>query len=317
MRELELITALNQMLSRTGPGSSRIIRWIGDDAAVVRARGYAVTSVDTMVEDVHFRRAQLTAREIGGRAFAAALSDLAAMGADPGEAYVSLAIGAGTPAQETRELVAGVSAAAQRCGVIVAGGDVTGAPVLVVSVTVVGWTDEPGALVGRDGARVGDVVVVTGPLGGAAAGLALLEGRVRGETVSEEVRAKLHRSYAAPEARVDAGRELARTGATAMIDLSDGLAADARHLAQASDVALRLESRRIPLAAGVTEIAAELGQDPIVFALTGGEDFELCACLAPADAPVAATVIGDVGAGPAELRIDGARQGLRGYEHSL
>jgi thiamine-monophosphate kinase len=317
VRELELIAALGQALSRTGPGESRIIRWIGDDAAVVRARGYAVTSVDTMVQDVHFRREQLSAREIGGRAFAAALSDVAAMGADPGEAYLSLAVPLGTPEHEARELVAGVSTAAQRFGVIVAGGDVTASPVLVISVTVVGWTDDPGTLVGRDGARVGDVVVLTGPIGGAAAGLALIEGRAAGATVSETVRAELHRSYAAPEPRVDAGRQLAAAGATAMIDLSDGLATDGRHLAHASDVALALDSGRIPLAAGVAEIAGELGEDPISFALTGGEDFELCACLPAAGSTVGTTVIGEVGTGPAELRIDGATLALTGYEHSV
>ena len=317
MRELELIDALGQVLARPGPGQSRIIRWIGDDAAVVRARGYAVTSVDTMVQDVHFRREQLTADEIGHRAFAAALSDLAAMGADPGEAYLSLAIPSGMPEDEIRKLVAGVSAAAQRFGVVVAGGDVTAAAVLVVSLTVVGWTDDPGSLVGRDGARSGDVVVLTGAIGGAAAGLALLDGRAAGVTVSDTVRAQLRRSYAVPEPRVDAGRELAAAGATAMIDLSDGLATDGRHLAQASGVALHIDSRRIPLAAGVTEIATELGEDPIVFALSSGEDFELCACLPAAGGVTAVTVIGTVGEGPAELRIDGVTLVLAGYEHAL
>lgn len=317
MRELELIAGLDELLSRHGPGASRMIRWLGDDAAVVRARGYAVTSVDTMVQDVHFRREQLSAREIGARAFAAALSDLAAMGADPGEAYLSLAIAPGMPAQEARELVAGVGATARRFGVIVAGGDVTAAPVLVVSITVVGWTEDPGALVGRDGARAGDMIVLTGPLGGAAAGLALLDGRARGDGLSDSVRAQLRRCYAAPEPRIDAGQELAAAGATAMIDLSDGLATDARHLAQASGVALELERARIPLAAGVSEIAAELGLDPIALALTGGEDFELCACLPAPGAPATATVIGRVHAGAPGLRIDGAAPPLRGYEHSL
>lgn len=316
MRELELIAALEEVFSRGAPGSSRIIRWIGDDAAVVRARAYAVTSVDTMVQDVHFRRDQLTPAEIGRRAFAAALSDLAAMGADPGEAYLSLAIPPGMPAPEVTELVTGVSLAAQRFGVIIAGGDVTAAAVLVVSVTVVGWTEDPGALVGRDGARVGDEVVLTGPLGGAAAGLALLDGRAGGEALSDAVRRQLLRCHAEPEPRVDAGRQLAAAGATAMIDLSDGLATDGRHLAHASGVALDLDRGRIPLVRGVAAVAAELGVDPVAFALTGGEDFELCACLPPGRALAHATVIGRVQAGPAELRIDGAPQLLRGYEHS-
>lgn len=317
MRELELIAALEKVFSREGAGSSRIIRWIGDDAAVVRARGYAVTSVDTMVQDVHFRRNQLTAYEIGRRAFSAALSDLAAMGADPGEAYLSLALPPGMPAPEATELVTGVGAAARRFGVIVAGGDVTAAAVLVVSVTVVGWTQDPGALVGRDGARVGDSVVLTGPLGGAAAGLALIDGRAGADALPESVRSGLRRCYAEPEPRIDAGRQLAAAGATAMIDLSDGLATDGRHLARASGVVLDLDSVRIPLAPGVSEVAVELGLDPVALALTGGEDFELCACLPPGRALAGLVVIGQVRAGPAELRINGATEVLRGYEHSV
>ncbi|MDE3133941.1 MAG: hypothetical protein KGL15_07745 [Acidobacteriota bacterium] len=139
MRELELIAELRSLLANTDP---HVVRGPGDDAAVVRGSGYAVTSVDTMVEDVHFRRAQLSAAEIGHRALAAALSDLAAMGLPGGQAYLALGLPRGYELGEARALVAGAAALAQRLGVTIAGGDVTAAPALIVAFTVVGWTDD-------------------------------------------------------------------------------------------------------------------------------------------------------------------------------
>ena len=316
MRELELIAALHEILS-PGPPGGRIVRWLGDDAAVVRAGRYAVTSLDTMVQDVHFRVGALTHAEIGGRALAAALSDLAAMGARPGEVYLSLALAPGTEPDQARDLVGAIAAGAERHGVVVAGGDVTGAPVLVVSVTVVGWADDPGELVSRTGARPGDRVAVTGSLGGAAAGLAVLEGRIPAPALDRATAAALRRAYVAPEPRLELGRRLAGAGATAMIDLSDGLATDAAHLARASKVDVDIDTARIPIAAGVTEVAGQLGRAPLELALTGGEDFELCVCLAPGATPNGVTVIGTVTPGAGELRLDGAPAGLAGYEHSL
>ncbi len=330
MRELELIDALERVLA---PGGARVVRWLGDDAAVVRARGYAVTSVDSMVEGVHFRRDQLSPEEIGHRALAGALSDLAAMGAHAGEAYMTLGLPVGTQLSDAVSVARGAQALASRLEVSIAGGDVTAAPGLTVSFTVVGWASDPGELVGRDGAQAGDVVAVTGALGGAGAGLALYDAPARADSISEPVAQALRQRYGRPEPRLADGLALSALGARAMIDVSDGLAADARHLASRSGVRIELSLERLPLAHGLVEIAGQLGVDPRVFAATAGEDYELCACLpasvwvacdaeSASDGPaggIAAglTRIGQVAAGPSGVTFTDAAGRLSGYEHSL
>ncbi len=328
MRELELIESLRRVLV---PGGPRVLRWLGDDAAVVRSRGYAVTSIDTMVDGVHFRRQQLSPAGIGRRALAGALSDLAAMAAQPGEAYLSLGVPAGLELTDALALAEGAQRLASSCGVTIAGGDVTASDSLSVTVAVVGWAQDAGALVGRDGARPGDLVAVTGTLGGSGAGLALLERRASAEGMEPAVAAGLAELYASPEPRLAEGLALSRLGATAMIDISDGLATDAAHLARAGGVRIELELGSLPLAGGVAEVAVQLGSDPAGFAATAGEDYELCVCLpaallnrgpgAPGGLELSSigcglTQVGRVLEGPPGLSLGGAEAGLSGYEHS-
>jgi thiamine-monophosphate kinase len=283
MGEFELLARVRERLPQPGP---RLRLGSGDDAAVTVPGGATATSVDALVDGVHFRREWSSLAQIGGKALAVALSDLAAMGAEPGEAYVVLGVPADLDESGCLELLDGIIEVATETGTTLAGGDVTRAPALTLAVTVVGHAGGPEDFLTRGGARPGDALAVTGELGGAAAGLLLLEHEPQEDVPvvdrpygwSTTGTSLVARQFE-PRPRLKAGGALAAAGATAAIDLSDGLAGDAAHLAAASGVGLRIDAAELPLAAGVDEVATAAGREPLELAASGGEDYELLAAV--------------------------------------
>jgi thiamine-monophosphate kinase len=296
--EFELIARLRSLAEARGAAGAageRIVLPSGDDAAVTIPGGATATSVDAVVEGVHFRLATTPPRSVGRKALAAALSDLAAMAAAPGEAYVIVGVPADLDEDVLLEVGAGLVDVAAAHGVAIAGGDVTRAPALWLGLTVVGHASAPGELVTRAGARPGEVLAVTGELGGAAAGLELLERPALGDALDDAIADSLRARQLEPEPRLGAGRALAEAGASAMIDVSDGVGADGGHLAAASGVAAEIEVERLPIQAGVREVAAAAGLDPVDLAAAGGEDYELLASMPPARVDDAVEALAAIG----------------------
>jgi len=295
--EFAAIAAIRSRLpGPTTPGEV----WIGDDAAVlpVPTNGRLLLASDSVVAGVHADLGLTGLDDLGWKAMAACISDIAAMGGEPDYAVVAVAGPAGT---DLGLLYEGIAAASTEYRCPVVGGDLANAPRLVVTVTVTG--SSRGEPVLRSGAHPGDLIWVTGLLGAAAAGLRLYRDGRRGPD-------PLLAAHARPRAEIAAGRAARTCGATAMIDVSDGLAADLGHVAEASGVGLRLDA--VPVAPGATRSEA----------LSGGEDYALVFC-APPSAPVAACfaglgqpiLLGRCTADPGERTIAGEPFPASGWEH--
>jgi len=325
MGEFELLAKLRERLPEDGP---QVKLGSGDDAAVTVPGGATATSVDAIIEGVHFRRGEADLRTIGRKALATALSDLAAMGAVAGEAYVVFGAPPDLGEEDFLAVLDGLLELGGQTGTTLAGGDVTRAPALTLAVTVVGHSPTADSLVTRGGAVPGDLLVLTGEIGAAAAGRLLFEHPELAAAVPDAVATQLRARQLDPAPRLHSGRALAGAGAGAMIDLSDGLAGDAGHIASASGASLQIEAESLPLAAGVAEVAAAAGRDPLELAVAGGEDYELLAALpagrlAEALSAVAAagettlTEIGRVGARKGvEIRLPGGgRLEAKGFDH--
>ena len=296
-----LVARLAELVAAPAPG---VLRGIGDDAALLDPD--LAWTVDTQVEGVHFDRATSSPADVGWKALAVNLSDLAAMGATPLAALVSVLVGPGDDA-ELEAIYSGLGACARLYGCAIAGGDVARAEELALSISVLGRT---ACAPGRDGAQPGDVIAVTGDLGASAAGLLVLRDPALAELPGADACVQRHRR---PHPRLAEGAALA-PHAHAMMDLSDGLATDLPRLARRSGVAIEIDLAALPVRAETAAIARAAGVDPAELAATGGEDYELAVALPP-DADLGGlTAIGTVTAGSG-VRLAGADGALRGWDH--
>ena len=301
--EFPLIERLRDLFAQ----GEQVLVGPGDDAAVLRVRtGHVVVSTDVLVEGRHFRRDWASAADIGHRAAAANLSDVNAMGGRAHSLTIGLAAPRDLPAQWALDFARGFAEESALVGASVVGGDLTSADQLVIAVTALGSCTTSPVL--RSGAEAGDVLALCGRQGWAAGGLAVLGRGFRSPRVLVE-------AYRRPEPPYDAGRIAAEAGATAMIDISDGLLAEARHLAEESHVAIDVRREAFEVPEPLHAVAAATGADPLSFVLGGGDDHALLATFPSADVPEGWTVIGAVAEG-SEVTVDGAAyDGPTGWTH--
>jgi thiamine-monophosphate kinase len=314
--ERRLISGIRQAVPAKPRG---VILGIGDDAAVVRGPGTLVLTHDLLVEDVDFRRALYPPRLLGRKALNVNLSDIAAMGGRPLHAVLGLALPGGIERQWLAQFLRGVLDAAGAASVALVGGDLSSSREIVIAVTLTG---EARRFVTRSGAKPGDRLFVSGTLGDAAMGLRLVErgpARRKGRPAG-----RLVKSFLDPSPRLELGLLLARRGlASAMIDISDGLAVDLSHICEESRVGAELELGRVPISPELRRASRR----PLEAALYGGEDFELLFTVRPRNIPrvrelekrFKLTEIGRITARKKIMAVDstGRKRPLkiRGYEH--
>jgi thiamine-monophosphate kinase len=324
--EDQLVHAVRTILGGESPG---VLLGPGDDAALVEQGPHlGVLTADLLIEGVHFERDWIAARDLGHKAVTVNVSDIAAMGGSPRYGLVSLGLPPDVELPWVVELYGGIREAAQDYGMSVVGGDTSRADRVVLSVAVTGEV-APGRAVTRSGARPGNRIVVTGTLGAAAGGLRLARSGERSAVGSEWG----HRLLAAldrPTARVGEGQTLAGAGATAMLDLSDGLSTDLGRLCAESGVGAAVDLAAVPVEPALEPLGAAIGVAPLDLALAGGEDYELLATIAPEAAAGAAasiqerfgTALTDIGeiratGGVVAIAADGTEFPLepRGWDH--
>jgi len=319
--EFGLIERLADLVQDTRPEAAIWLQLgIGDDCAAWRWEGgLQLATVDAIVEGVHFRREMTDWESLGWKALAVSLSDIAAMGGEPRYALVALALPAATEVDDVIALYGGMLELAAATGTVLAGGNISAAPQVAVTVTVIGAASA-GKMLTRGGARAGELVAVTGHPGTAAAGLSLLKEK---RDIPPKIGERLRRAWRRPEPRIAAGKALLQRGIGTAIDISDGLGRDLEHICTQSGVGARLRIDDLPLDEGVREY---FGDRAAALALGGGEDYELLftgseqainEIKAGLDIPV--TVIGEIVAGGGVIVID--RQGrelspaAKGWDH--
>ncbi len=315
--EFALIDRLARQSPTTHPD---LVTGIGDDAAVIGGTcadgDHLLVTTDMLVENSHFRCDWAAPAQIGIKSVACNVSDIAAMGGSPTFMFVSLALAADTEVAWVESLYQGMADACRRYGVVLAGGDTTHGEAITISITLLGRVS-PENLRLRSHARPGDLLYVTGPLGGSAAGLAMLSAGLNPPTYLRE-------KHLAPVCRLDISPMIAPV-ARAMIDISDGLAAEVNHICQQSGTGAEIVLADIPIHPSVRDAARLTGNDPVEFALSGGEDFELLFSIAPENKQrleeqgIPVTLVGSVTeamSGCTLLFPDGRRTPLSGgYNH--